>query len=245
MEKNIKNVAWTNFRHNIGNNNMKEINEYNKWKDWHKIYGLYGSKGVGKNYIASIMKNCLENTWTSPKVELMALADPIKKFVIDILGIPRNLVYGSDEDKNTITNYDWEKIPVPHSNVGKMTVRQILQIVGTEFGRNVWGTQIWTNNLRNRIYDFFKSCQENHAYVIVTDVRFDSEVEEIKSWGGKLWVIDGPQRINNMALNDVHESEKQNRLINYDAIIKNGLDMSIDGIREQIIQEFLKDKCST
>jgi hypothetical protein len=58
-----------------------------------------------------------------------------------------------------------------------MTPRLILQLLGTEFGRNLITKNIWINSL-------FRSYNEEEDNWVITDVRFDNEAEAITSRGG-------------------------------------------------------------
>jgi hypothetical protein len=40
-----------------------------------------------------------------------SFADKLKEFCIDVLGLPKEACYGSDEHKNAPTQYAWEKVP--------------------------------------------------------------------------------------------------------------------------------------
>src|SRR6266478_7055475 len=80
-----------------------------------KIIAFTGKKGVGKNYIADIAKGIIEKAYDGYKgggtVVYAAYADPMKEFLVDIVGIDKTLIYGNDKDKNTPTRYCWEKMP--------------------------------------------------------------------------------------------------------------------------------------
>lgn len=197
-----------------------------------RIIGLYGSKGVGKDFVAKATKELIEEG--KALAETMALADPIKEFAISILGIPYEQAYGSDDDKNTMTDFSWDKMPFPHKKTGRMTVREVIQTFGTELGRDIWGEQMWINAMHQRINLFWESTGESPVdvvYAIVTDLRFDNEVEAVRKWGGKIWAVKGPQRIKNG--NDSHVSERQHEM-EFDAVIINDVDATKDQIRSQI-----------
>ena len=67
-----------------------------------------------------------------------------------------------------------------------VTPRHILQLMGTEAGRNVFHTNLWVDSLEKRM-------SRDHNYVI-TDVRFPNEMVMIQQIGGKLVrVVRGPE----------------------------------------------------
>jgi hypothetical protein len=67
-----------------------------------------------------------------------------------------------------------------------VTPRNLLQRLGTEAGRNVFGDDIWIRALRRRIET------SSSARWAISDVRFPNEAEAIRAWGGYLVRIDRP-----------------------------------------------------
>ena len=65
-----------------------------------------------------------------------------------------------------------------------MTPRQILQLAGTEGGRNIFGDTLWIKALYR---DISQDLTKNY---VITDVRYRNEAEAIQSWGGKVIRID-------------------------------------------------------
>ena len=210
-----------------------------------RVIGIYGSKGVGKDFVGKELYDVIQGSEDSyhgkygryPMAQLLALADPIKDYVIKYLGIPHSLAYGSDEDKNTLTEYLWEKMPFKHDKKGRISVREIIQTVGTELGRDVWGNNIWLNDMHNRIDNYAGMVPKCLLYAIITDVRFDNEVSVIHSWGGVIWGVKGPQRI--VKKGDQHISERQ-RDMSFDAAIINDVGTTREQIRDQIKENLAK-----
>jgi len=204
-----------------------------------RIIGLYGSKGVGKDFVGEMIDDVVSGGHNS-LVWRLALADPIKEFAINVLDIPHELAYGSDEDKNSPTTYRWESMPFKHEKKGLMTIREIIQVVGTELGRDTWGSNLWIENLHRRIKtfrDYASGRDLEVVYAIVTDVRFDNEVEAIRAWGGNIWGVKGPQRI--VKKGDTHASERQHD-IDFDAVIINDTDTTREQIQLQIKENLAK-----
>jgi hypothetical protein len=79
---------------------------------------------------------------------------------------------------------------------GEMTVREVLQFVGTEIFRKMY-ENVWVDAFLRRV----RKSGVNYAFV--SDVRFSNEVEAIKATGGK--VIRLTRDVHKG--NDRHESE--------------------------------------
>ena len=187
-----------------------------------RIIGLVGRRGVGKNFVA----DRIEEAVGRKHIEKAAFADPIKRFAIDVLGLDEKLVYGNDLDKSHCTHYKWEDMPAylfagpiqknRDRNKGEyLTIRDILQIVGTEFGRDIWGGDIWIRAMENRLN------KSKASIFLITDVRFPNEAEAIRKWGGKIWRVEGPQRGSPGASKDPHPSEALADGIEADATVLN------------------------
>lgn len=137
------------------------------------------------NYLA-------QNVW--PFIKKYSCADPLKRICIDVLGLDEKLVYGSQSDKLTETHLKWEDMPTFEGELGKnkskgkvginvktgpMTVRDVLEYVGTELFRKMYN-DCWANALVKTIQ------RERPAFAVIDDVRFPNEVFAIKQAGGKV-----------------------------------------------------------
>jgi hypothetical protein len=109
-------------------------------------------------------------------VKIYGIADTLKNFCVDVLGLERDDVYGTDEDKSKLTQYRWENMPGIVNATGPMTVREVLQYVGTDMFRKM-NPNIWINALIKRI-DY-----EKPEIALICDVRFDNEFEILEEKG--------------------------------------------------------------
>ncbi len=86
------------------------------------IIALSGRKGSGKNTIAEFIRRWYCFSFGSHCIDFKQLvleentfecsfADNLKEFCIDTLGLQHTQCYGSDEEKNTPTEYRWEDVP--------------------------------------------------------------------------------------------------------------------------------------
>ena len=105
-------------------------------------------------------------TKVNPHIKLYSFAEPLKTDIcINILGLSYEQCYGSDNDKNSITDLQWEN--------KNLTARDVMQIVGTDILRKM-KPDVWTSALIRKI----KSDNPNLA--IITDCRFPNEVDCIQ-----------------------------------------------------------------
>ena len=199
-----------------------------------KIIGFRGKKGVGKNFVASLTKEVLNQA--SIDVSEGAFAACLKNFCTDALGLSHSQCHGTDTEKNSFTRYSWSSMPgfvlekYPEKS-GNMTAREIMQVFGTEFIRESFGRDVWTNALYRSI------LASDSQYYLVTDVRFENECEIIHEWEGEIWQIEGPQRGEEAAKYDKHPSETDlEKEVRIDRIIDNGFGQDVKGLRFQIEQ---------
>ena len=91
------------------------------------------------------------------------------------------------------------------------TPRQLMQAFGTDFVRKHVGDRFWISK--------FESWYSTglSARVVVTDVRFQNEVDAIKTLGGRIIKL---QR-HAASDDDLHESEDVDALIGVDAVLDN------------------------
>ncbi len=71
------------------------------------IIALSGRKGSGKNTLATFIQEWYGND----KCFECSFADNLKQFCIETLGLSEKQCYGTDEEKNTPTEYLWESAP--------------------------------------------------------------------------------------------------------------------------------------
>jgi len=165
----------------------------------------------------------MDNIW--PFVKHYAFATALKEMCVGLFNLPKELVYGTDDQKNQLTQYKWEDMPVKvKGKSGFLTGREFMQYFGTEICRKVY-PDIWTDRL-------IKDIQaEEPNLAVISDARFENEIKAVQNAGGK--VIRLTRTIEG---EDYHESELA--LDNYD-----GFDAIIDtqnlGI-EQSCQELIK-----
>lgn len=186
------------------------------------IIAISGKKQAGKNTVGEFIAqhyNWLDG-YSSRTVGLYSYADKLKQFCIECLGLSYGQCYGTDEEKNTLTNLKWENMPGVLTNypmgvfldlqnevgclVGKvilhepgfMTAREVMQFFGTEIGRRMYNN-IWVDSTIRQIK------KDGLGIAVITDCRFPNEVHAVLNEGG--WVM---RLTRNPFQSDEHESEK-------------------------------------
>jgi hypothetical protein len=133
------------------------------------IIGIVGFISSGKGTVGDILAN--EYGFIKD-----SFAKPLKDAVSTIFNWPRHLLEGDTKESR-----EWRELKDEFwsNKLGKtITPRLVLQWMGTEAGRNVFGENLWSASLINR-------SDPNRNYVI-TDVRFVNEIKSIQQHGGKI-----------------------------------------------------------
>ena len=131
------------------------------------LIGVVGFIGSGKGTVGDILSN--EYGYTKD-----SFAAPLKDAVAVIFGWDRLALEGS-----TQWSRDWREMADEFwsEQFGyKFTPRLALQLMGTEAGRNVFHTNLWTASLLKRAM--------GRTQTVVTDVRFKNEIKAIHDAGG-------------------------------------------------------------
>jgi len=169
-----------------------------------------------------------------PYIKVYSFADPLKEFVINVLGVPYENVYGSYDQKVNVRHEHirWENMPgittnlehtgndlleygIQYHESGPMSSRELLQHFGTDICRKMYG-DCWVLATRNKIK------KEQPVIALIGDVRFRNEVEGLQSDGGIVVKLTRA-----MNAGDTHASEVElDNYENFDVILDNK-DMSI------------------
>jgi len=133
----------------------------------------------------------------------------------------------AEEVKNYVKEKEWDWLDDVEPTSEILTPRLILQILGTEGGRDVIHPNIWVNATLGDLRET--------DHVIVTDVRFPNEVEGIKRKGGKVIKIIRPSVVST----STHASETSlNNYTDWDYVIVNDgtLEDLEKKVKEMLIQ---------
>lgn len=127
-----------------------------------RLIGLVGRRGVGKDTVGDYLVS-------RHGFRKQAFARPIKEACALLFQVDP-LVFEDRTLKETPLKYN-------------LSPRQMAQLVGTDFFRNQVSPTFWL--------DYFEDWLASHRdeAVVVTDVRFQNEVDLIRKLGGEVWFI--------------------------------------------------------
>jgi hypothetical protein len=156
------------------------------------IIGISGWAGSGKDTLANMMDGYNKLSFGQAVKDALYALNP----TIHIYGVNTTI-------QKDVARDGWDVVK-RHSEV-----RGLLQRMGTEVGRNIFGDNVWVDIV-------FSKMQDNEKYVIA-DVRFKNEADAIRAGGGQVWRI---HRDGVKAPND-HVSEHELDDYKFDRIIVN------------------------
>jgi hypothetical protein len=154
------------------------------------IVGFTGRIGSGKTFAAQEL-----NKYGFTR---MRFAGPLKKMMA-ALGLTPEEIDGSLKE-------------LPCELLCGSAPRWAMQSIGTQWGRDLIGEDIWVNAWKRAV-----SNMQPGANVVVDDVRFANEADAIRSMGGVVVRINTPD--DNRAPHELHESERLE--FEYDQVITN------------------------
>jgi len=134
-----------------------------------KIIGFAGRAGTGKTTLACALAEVFGSLEKYACVR--SFADPIREMVAEL---------------QIHVDTQTELLVKDSVIFNGVTVRTALQTLGTEWGRKVFGPDIWVACMRNEIS---MAEQAGVEYFIIDDVRFPNEVEMIQSLGGTVFAL--------------------------------------------------------
>ncbi|SKB50576.1 adenylate kinase [Luteibacter sp. 22Crub2.1] len=140
-----------------------------------KIIGITGRARSGKDTLADALIDA------SRYGVKMSFADPLRVFVSNITGIPYpELVDGPAKE-------------APLAEFGGKSPRQMMQTLGTEWGRELIHPDIWIAAARRRLEDHLTWDAPLRPHIAVfADVRFENEAAMIRELGGRIVHLSRP-----------------------------------------------------
>ena len=167
------------------------------------IIGLSGYARSGKDTVAGMLI-------ALHGYDNRAFAKPIRTALLTLNPILEN---GSRLNE-TVQEYGWEIAKA------KPEVRRLLQVFGTEVGRDMFGQNFWVEQA-------FKGLSSSNN-IVFTDVRFPNEANMIKSMMGEVWRVERPgyEPVNS------HPSESAMDGWAFDGLITN--DAGLESLKSQV-----------
>lgn len=163
------------------------------------IIALCGPQQVGKTTAAQSLVDQFQFT-------RVAFADPLYDMVAALLRMPVHRVRQLPKNE-------------PMDALEGRTLRHTLQTLGTEWGRNLVGSDIWANAGIRRA----ASLNRHNVRVVIDDCRFLNEYEALRAAGAKMVLLQRdelPEQINTS-----HGSEIEwPNFPHFDAVVKNPAD---------------------
>lgn len=132
-----------------------------------RLIGLAGPARSGKDTVAEILR---ADGWIT-----IGFADPVKHMLRAGFG-PEATAEARKEE------------PIEWLGVSP---RELMQTLGTEWGRQTIAHDLWVRVAERRIAQM-SACGAADVDVAITDVRFDNEAEWIRAIGGKVWHLRRP-----------------------------------------------------
>lgn len=142
-----------------------------------RIIGLSGRAGSGKTTVAGMI----------PAAVVIQLADPLYAALSTMLGVPESMLRSPAYKER------------PFLGLGK-SPRQMMQTLGTEWGRELIDRHIWIRLLEKRIETL---RAQGVRTIVVADVRFENEADAIRRMDGQVWRV----RRDEPATASAHSSE--------------------------------------
>lgn len=159
------------------------------------IIGLSGYARSGKDTVAAILA---EDGW-----ERRAFADPLREMLLRL----NPIADGELRVQDLVSLYGWDDAKTLYPEI-----RELLQRLGTEAGREILGDDIWVKTTL--------STMSGGKYVI-TDCRFPNEADAIRAAGGQVWRIHRP----GFGPVNAHATENSMESYKFDAHIHNDGDL--------------------
>jgi hypothetical protein len=134
------------------------------------IIGLSGYAGTGKDTVAKVL---IDNHG----YRRIAFADAIR----DSLYVLNPIVREGFRVQGLVDSYGWD-----NAKVKNLELRRLLQVYGSEVGRERYGNGFWVNQA-------LKGISNSLEKIVITDVRFPNEADAIKMYDkAQIWRVARP-----------------------------------------------------
>lgn len=243
------------------------------------IIGISGRIGSGKDTVGKIIEiltgsphfttdavvDFLNRDVLEPKWQVKKFADAIKDMVCMMLGCTREQLEDRDYKEAELGEEWWYNKIVPEHGFGsilvdwdkdltpqKLTPRLLMQLLGTECGRQILHPNIWVNTLMShyQIIPIILSKMRRKGFSsipseaidmypkwLITDLRFPNELKAINDRDGVTIRVIRPERMNYFgSQNKPKEHESETALDDYEFDFTINNDGSLHSLVEEVRQ---------
>lgn len=164
-----------------------------------RLIALAGRAGAGKDTVAAMIHDALTDYGLDGTIE-ERFARPIYDGVQAMFGLDVERLDRAQKEAVV----DW---------IGR-SPRALLQLLGTEFGRELVDPDIWVRCLEQRLGEISLLADD---WVVVTDLRFPNELAWVRRKGGAVWWVER----HGIAPVRAHASEQSVTAADCSRVIKN------------------------
>lgn len=171
---------------------------------------ISGKAGTGKSTFTDLLIKKYIEICKNQNYKSVAFADPLKEIAKTMApDITDNCLYGPSEFRNTII-----KSLSAHKEI---TVRELLNKIGTDFGRSL-NPNIWIDVFNENFLRFQKQYEKEQSLLIVSDVRYENEMKYVMD--NDFYTIK-IERTTNYNINHSSETEQESFTTYFDRKINN------------------------
>lgn len=184
-------------------------NDNTRFATYPSVIALAGPAGAGKSTAASHLVE--QHGYT-----LVKFAGPLKD-MCRAVGMTEPQIEGSAKE-------------LPSRMLQGKSPRQFMQLLGTEFGRNLIGPDLWTSLWEDRAL----CVLDQGGRVVVDDLRFANEDDAVRRLGGRVIVLFGRGGIDSDHSSEAYRPDADSRIWNgAGADLPGGLDVAIEAWRDE------------
>lgn len=214
------------------------------------VIGIQGAMGSGKSTIRKFLQERYGARW-------VPMSGALKRALVAM---------GADE----ADIYDPARKELENPLFCGKTNRYALQTIGTEWGRELMGPDIWVNCAKKEVLDQLSDPDETYhpngpdepgvVIVVFDDIRFPNEYQMVRDFGGVIWTVRRSEVEYSLATQEVlrtdwkngidvtatafsypvHESERWWAVAPADRMFYNGEGMDIPGLQARVADEMTK-----
>jgi len=137
-------------------------------KKKYPVIGLTGAAGSGKDTAADALRE-------HHRFIKLSFAEPVYEMMSIVTLTPVEVLRDRSTKEAVITKMG-------------VSPRKLGQTLGTEWGRNMINQNIWVDHLDARLHDI--ELRTGLVGLVISDVRFQNEVDYVHSLGGEVWRIE-------------------------------------------------------